>query len=67
MHGIIESKRGRAGGVRLRAQKVTLLDIWNIAFGEIDLKTPSVPQMKKPLKAFTDAMAETVIYKRRDA
>ena len=63
-HGVVECKRGRVGGVRMRASTVNLLDVWNITCGEMDLKTPSVPQMKKPLNAFADAMAKTVIYKK---
>ncbi len=35
-HGILEGKRGRIGGVKLRKRKVTLLDLWNATCGEID-------------------------------
>ena len=62
-HGIIESKRGRIGGVRLRKRKITLLDLWNVMCGRIDLLDPVVPEAKKPLKAFSDAMSKAVICK----
>jgi len=64
-HGIVECKRGRIGGVRMRAKKVTLLDIWRVTCGEIDLTEPPVPLMKRPMKAFADAMNKVVVYKRR--
>lgn len=62
-HGLIESKRGRIGGARLRKRKITLLDIWTVTCGEIDVATPIVPALKKPLKAFADAMSKVVICK----
>jgi DNA-binding IscR family transcriptional regulator len=62
-HGILEGKRGRIGGVKLRKRKVTLLDLWNATCGEIDNAAPDVPVLKKPLKAFSDAMKEVVICK----
>ena len=63
-YGVVECKRGRVGGVRLRAGTVTLLDIWNITCGEMELQNPTVPDMKKPLRVFADAMAKTVIYRK---
>jgi len=63
-HGIVECKRGRIGGARLRNRKVTLLDLWNVTCGQIDLADPVVPELKKPLKAFSDAMKKVVICKK---
>ncbi len=63
-HGVVECKRGRVGGVKMRAKVVTLLDVWNITCGEMEVNHPSVPDMKKPLKAFADTMAKMVIYKK---
>lgn len=63
-YGVVECKRGRVGGVRLRAGTVTLLDIWNITCGEMELKNPDVPGMRKPLRVFADAMAKAVIYRK---
>jgi DNA-binding IscR family transcriptional regulator len=60
-HGLIESKRGRIGGMRLRKRKITLLDIWNVTCGQIDTVSPSVPALKQPLKAFSDALGKVVI------
>ena len=60
-HGILECRRGRIGGARLRNRKVTLLDLWNVTFGQIDIANPAVPELKKPLKAFSDAMKKVVI------
>ena len=61
-HGIVECKRGRVGGVRLRAKVITLLDIWNATCGELNIIEPSLSVMKKPLKAFADSMSDAVIY-----
>ena len=61
-YGLIESKRGRIGGARLRKRKVTLLDIWNVACGQIDTD-PIIPELKKPLKDFADALSKVVICK----
>ena len=60
--GIVESKRGRVGGVRLRKRKITLLDIWNVTCGQIDAD-PAIPELKKPLKALSDALSKVVICK----
>lgn len=60
-HGLIECKRGRIGGAKLRKRKVTLLDIWTVTCGRIDTAAPSIPELKKPLKAFADAMSKIVI------
>ena len=62
--GIVECKRGRVGGVRLRAKVITLLDIWKATCGELSIVEPSLSVMKKPLKAFADSMNETVIYRK---
>lgn len=59
--GIIESKRGTAGGVKLRKREITLLDLWDSMFGPIDLVDPGVPEAKKALKVFSDAMRKIVI------
>ena len=65
-HGIVECKRGRVGGVRLRTTRtVTLLDLWNVTCGRIDLTNPPVAALKKPLKAFADAMGKVVICRKK--
>lgn len=61
--GIVQSKRGRIGGVRLGKRKITLLDLWNVTCGQIDTAAPAVPELKKPLKAFADALSKVVICK----
>ncbi len=63
-HGLLECKRGRVGGVRLSAKVITLLELWNITCGETEFNDPSMAIMKKPLKAFYDAMAKIVVYKK---
>jgi Rrf2 family protein len=63
-HGIVECKRGRVGGIRLRAKVITLLDIWKATCGEPGIVEPSLSVMKKPLKAFADSMNESIIYKK---
>lgn len=62
-HGLIECKRGRIGGAKLRKRKVTLLDLWNVTCGQIDTAAPAIPELKKPLKAFADAMNKVVVCK----
>jgi DNA-binding IscR family transcriptional regulator len=64
-HGILESKRGRIGGVRLRAKVITLLDLWKATCGELEFTDPALTIMEKPLKAFADTMKKVVIYKKR--
>jgi DNA-binding IscR family transcriptional regulator len=64
-HGVVECKRGRVGGVRIRAKFITLLDLWNITCGELDFADPQLAVMKKPLKAFADAMSKVVVHKRK--
>jgi len=64
-HGIIECKRGRIGGTRLRKRKVTLLDLWNVMLGEIDVANLPVPALKKPMKAFEDAMSKVVVCEKK--
>ena len=59
--GIVECKRGRIGGVRIRAKMITLLDLWQATCGELDYKNPSLAAMKKPLKAFSDSMGKVII------
>jgi Rrf2 family transcriptional repressor of oqxAB len=63
-HGIVECKRGRVGGVRLRAKVITLLDIWKATCGELNIIEPSLSVMKEPLKAFADSMSDAVIYRK---
>jgi Rrf2 family protein len=63
-HGIVECKRGRVGGIRLRAKVITLLDIWKATCGEPSIVESSLSMMKKPLKAFADSMSEAVIYRK---
>ena len=62
-HGILDCKRGRIGGVRLRAKVVSLLDLWKIIVGEPYLFDPPMAVMKKPLKTFADAMKKVILYK----
>ncbi|MBN1974622.1 MAG: Rrf2 family transcriptional regulator [Sedimentisphaerales bacterium] len=63
-HGLLECKRGRIGGVRLCANVITLLDLWNITCGESELADPSLTILKKPLKDFFDSMSKIVVYKK---
>ena len=65
MHGILDCKRGRIGGVRLGAKVITLLDVWKVTSGEVDLANPPVALMAKPLKTFADAMDKTILYKKK--
>ena len=60
-HGLLESKRGRIGGAKLRKRKITMLDIWNVTCGQIDTVSPAVPALKKPLKIFADALSKVVV------
>jgi DNA-binding IscR family transcriptional regulator len=64
-HGIVECKRGRIGGVRIRARMVTLLDLWKATCGELDSEDPTPAVMKRPLKAFADSMSRIVLYSRK--
>jgi len=64
-HGIIEAKRGRVGGVRLRNKTVTMLDLWRVTLGGIDAANSSVVPLRKPLKAFSDALSKVVICKKK--
>ena len=61
-HGIIECKRGRIGGIRMKANRVTLLDLWEATCGMLDVKTPAMPEMKVPLTAFKKSMKNVIIY-----
>lgn len=60
--GIVECKRGRIGGVRIRAGMVTLLDLWKATCGDLDSANPGMAVMKSPLKAFADSMSGIVLY-----
>jgi len=62
--GIVECKRGRIGGVRVRAKTVTLLDLWKATCGDLDYSEPSLTIMSKPLQAFSNSMSKIVIYKK---
>ncbi len=62
--GIVECKRGRIGGVRIRAKVITLLDLWKATCGGLDYTDPALAVMKKPLKAFSDSMSKVVIYRK---
>lgn len=62
--GIVESKRGRIGGVRLRSKRITLLDLWDVTCGQVEFTDSSVPLMAKPLKAFGEAMKKVIVYKK---
>lgn len=61
-HGVVECKRGRIGGVRIRAKTITLLDLWNATCGSLDISDPALTLMKKPIRAFADSLNKTVIY-----
>ncbi len=63
-HGVLECKRGRVGGVRLSANTITLLDLWNITCGQAEFADTSMKIMEKPLKAFFDSMSKIVVYKK---
>ncbi len=63
--GIVECKRGRIGGVRIRARIITLLDLWQATCGGLDYKDPTLAVMRKPLKAFSDALSKAVVYRRQ--
>ncbi|MFH1715869.1 MAG: Rrf2 family transcriptional regulator [Planctomycetota bacterium] len=60
--GVVECKRGRIGGVRMRARQVTLLDLWQATCGGLNHGDPALAVMKKPLKAFADSMSKVVVY-----
>jgi DNA-binding IscR family transcriptional regulator len=63
-HGVVECKRGRIGGVRIRAKTVTLLDLWKATCGNLDIDDPALALMKKPIKNFADSMSKIVIYRK---
>ena len=63
--GIVECKRGRIGGVRVRARTITLLDLWKATCGDIDYSEPSPAIMKKPLQTFANSMRKIVIYRKK--
>ena len=63
--GIVECKRGRIGGVRVRARIVTLLDLWKATCGDLDYSEPTLPIMKKPLQTFANSMSKIVIYRNK--
>ena len=60
-HGIVEAKRGRVGGVRLRKRKITLLDLWKVTCGTLDIASQDVALLEKPLRAFSAAMKKVVV------
>jgi len=64
-HGFVESKRGRIGGVRLRAKVITLLDLWKVTCGGLEFTDPPMPIMKKPLKAFSDSLNKIIVYEKQ--
>lgn len=64
-YGIVECKRGRVGGVRLRAKVITLLDLWKATCGDVNFTDPPLAAMEKPLKAFRDSMSKVVICKKK--
>jgi len=63
--GIVECKRGRIGGVRVRAKVITLLDLWRATCGGLDYTDPALDVMRRPLKAFADSMSKVVLYNRK--
>jgi DNA-binding IscR family transcriptional regulator len=62
---ILECKRGRIGGVRIRARTITLLDLWKATCGNLDPVDPTLDVMKRPLKAFADSMGGIILYSRK--
>jgi DNA-binding IscR family transcriptional regulator len=64
-HGILECKRGRIGGARIRAKVVTLLDLWQATSGGLEFTSPPLAVMEKPLKAFRDTLSKIVICRRK--
>ena len=62
--GLVECKRGRVGGVRLRNRTITMLDLWSVTCGELDTVNPAIPALKKPLKVFSDAMSKVILVKK---
>ena len=64
-HGILECKRGRIGGARIRAKVVTLLDLWQATSGGLEFTSPPLSAMTKPLKAFKDSLSKVVICRRK--
>jgi len=63
--GIVECKRGRIGGVRIRAWIVTLLDLWKATCGDLDSAEPGLAVMKRPLQVFADSMSKVVLYSKK--
>jgi len=63
-HGIVECKRGRIGGVRIRANVVRLLDLWKATCGGLEFIDPPLAVMQKPLKDFSDSLSKVIIYKK---
>ena len=63
-HGIVECKRGRIGGIRIRAKVITLYDLWKATCGELDINEPALAIMKKPVKDFADSMRKVIVYKK---
>jgi len=64
-YSILDCKRGRIGGVRLKAKVISLLDLWQATCGNLDFEDPQIPVMKKPIKAFADSMSKVIIYKEK--
>ncbi len=64
-HGILECKRGRIGGIRIRAKVVTLLDLWQAASGGLEFTSPPLAVMEKPLKALRDSLSKVILYRRK--
>ena len=63
-HGIVECKRGRIGGVRIRAKVVRLLDLWKATCGGLEFIDPPLVVMEKPLKDFSDSLSKVILYKK---
>jgi DNA-binding IscR family transcriptional regulator len=64
-YGILECKRGRIGGVKIRANTITLLDLWKASCGGLEFTDPPLAVMENPLKAFREALSKVVIYKKK--
>lgn len=64
-YNILECKRGRIGGVRIKANTITLLDLWKASCGGLEFTDPPLAVMENPLKTFRDALNKVVIYKKK--
>ena len=55
--GIVETKRGPAGGARIKAKTINLHDVWNAIDPSLQIN-PDVQVFKQPLNKFRTALKE---------